>query len=101
MRQRRALDTTSPGNAALRSLLTPHGLLSIQQQQGGGGGGSGAAPVVAVQTADCSAARALSAANHDYGRYDGFALIEQHDSLAAVPPQDRLLEARLGGLWRL
>ena len=26
-------------------------------------------------------------------RYDGFALTEQHDFLAAVPPQDRLLEA--------
>ena len=72
-RQRRALDTPSPGNAALRSLLTPHGLLSMQQQQGGGGGGGGgggAAPVVAVQTVDCSAACA-DVANRDYGRCVG------------------------------
>ena len=31
--QRRVLDTPSPGNTALRSLLTSHGLLSMQQQR--------------------------------------------------------------------
>ena len=47
---------------------------TAQQQGGGGGGGGGGgvvAPVVAVQTVDCSTARAPNVANRNYGRCVG------------------------------
>lgn len=46
-----------------------------------------------VQAIDCS--RAVSTSpnlNHDYGRHDGFAIMDQRDFLAGVPPQERLLD---------
>ena len=89
-RQRRNLDTPSPGNAAVPALLAPHALTSMHHDD-----------VAVVESVDCSSARASNKANHDCGLYDGFVLMEQRDLFAAVPPHDRLLEPRGGGLWAL
>ena len=45
----------------------------------------------AVTAVDCRRALSSSSLNHDYGRRDGFCLMEQRDFFAGVSPADRQL----------
>jgi hypothetical protein len=44
-----------------------------------------------VTAVDCRRALSSSSMQHDYGRKDGFCLMEQRDFLAGCPPGDRQL----------
>ena len=47
-----------------------------------------------LQAIDCSAARCSDSVHHNYGRVDGYALMDQRDFLAGVGPGERLLGLR-------
>ncbi|KAG5192367.1 hypothetical protein JKP88DRAFT_293618 [Tribonema minus] len=64
-----------------------------------------------VETVDCSGARSASiganvSLNHDYGRCDGYCLLDQREFLEGEPPEQRVLDAASAGgsappQWRL
>uniref|UniRef100_A0A7S2F989 Uncharacterized protein n=1 Tax=Octactis speculum TaxID=3111310 RepID=A0A7S2F989_9STRA len=45
-----------------------------------------------IQTVNCCKAVSTNSFNHDYGRRDGFTLMDQRDFLADIPPKERLLD---------
>ena len=62
----------------------------------------GSAPILTrlpnVEVVDCSSAHSTShgvrSTNHDYGRVDGYCVMDQRDFLQNVPPSERLLTYR-------
>ena len=100
MARQRHGDVTCPGNHCIMSGLAdnPDQVAGGGGYDGmGGGGGSGGAGSESghwrgIQAVDCSAASSSDSVRHNYGRTDGYALMDQRDFLAGCPPSERLLE---------